>query len=353
VRQETSAKTDPSFKTNMLSKGEILYGLTEEPAGELYARARAVCEANYGPAVFFRGLVEFSNHCGRDCLYCGIRKSNAKSRRYRMTPEEIAETVKAGFEGGLRTFVLQCGEDPDYTTDRLRGVSERIRRITGDEAAITLGAGIRSRRDYALLKGSGIDRYLLRFETADPSLHERLRNGIPLKRRIRALADLKELGYEVGSGFMVGLPGETGETRAANILLSQDLDLDMAGVGPFIPHPQTPLGESRQESIELALRSTALVRLALPRANIPATTASGSIDPLGREKMLEAGANVLMPNITPPRYKKDYLLYPGKICVDEDGLQCLSCLGLRLSGIGKTVSLARGDAMPRRCAQCP
>ncbi len=280
---------------------------------ELSKKADSICRENYGNKVFLRGLIEFSNYCKMDCLYCGIRKSNTKVRRYRLTEEEILSTVKMGFNMGFRTFVLQSGEDEFFTTKVMAGIIDKIKNATAGETAITLSCGVRSKSDYKTFKEAGADRYLLRFETSDPILHSYLRNGIPLKSRLRALYALKELGYETGSGYMLGLPGETEKIRIENALLCAKLELDMVGIGPFIPHPDTPLANSKKMPLELTLRATALLRLLLPETNIPATTAAGSLRPDGRERMLAAGANVLMPNLTPSPYRRNYLLYPGKI----------------------------------------
>jgi biotin synthase len=329
---------DESFRDEIIRFYE-----SSSPEG-LYSRARELCVARHGRAVLLRGLVEYSNVCSRDCLYCGIRASNSKVRRYRLEPEEVLGVVESGYGAGLRSFVLQGGEDLAYAESRLPLVVESIRARCPD-AAVTLSAGILSRSAYARLREAGADRYLLRFETADPGLHKALRAGIALERRLEALSDIAELGYQVGSGFMVGLPGETEETRIANALLARELRLDMVGIGPFIPHPDTPLSGSPQSPIELTLRATALVRLLLPDAHMPATTAAGSLDPEGRERMILAGANVLMPNITPREAKRSYLLYPGKICLDEDGETCIGCLALRMRSVERELSFDRGDAL--------
>lgn len=318
------------------------------PLSEVVQRARQCTDRILGRKVYLRGLIEVTNHCIQNCLYCGIRRDNGNVERYRLSEDQILSIVEEGFQKGFRTFVLQGGEDPEYPPKRLAKLCERIRRKVGDEPAITLSFGILSPTAYRDLKQAGANRSLLRFETSDPVLHQYLRNGIPLSRRLQALEDIRAAGLELGSGFMVGLPGETEETRIQNILLAQALDLDMGGIGPFIPHPQTPLADAPQEPIELAVRSTALLRLALPGCNIPATTAAGSLHPEGREQMLEAGANVLMPNLTPPRFKRAYELYPGKICVDESGLACTSCLALRVQGLGLELSWERGDSLSMR-----
>jgi biotin synthase len=316
----------------------------EAPDEELYAAGRAACEAVHGKEVLLRGLIEYSNSCALDCHYCGIRASNAKVLRYRLSPGELVEAAKRAHAAGLRSFVLQGAEDPSYTTERLAGCVARIKEACPG-AAITLSCGVLPRAAYAALREAGADRYLLRFETSDPALHERIRNGLPLGRRLQALEDLRATGFQVGSGFMVGLPGETEETRLSNALLCRDLGLDMVGIGPFIPHPDTPLGASPQEPLRLTLRLTSLLRLLMPEAHLPATTAAGSLDPEGREQMIRAGANVLMPNMTPSPVRKDYLLYPGKICLDEAGEKCLGCLGLRMESVDRRLSFDRGDSL--------
>jgi biotin synthase len=314
---------------------------------ELATRARKLCEKVHGKKILLRALIEFSNECSLDCLYCGIRAGNAAVERYRLTEDELAAAAESAYAAGLRSFVLQSAEDGWYTTDRLAAAVERIGARCPD-AAITLSCGIKPRSQYRTLKSAGADRYLLRFETSDPELHARLRNGISLARRLRALEDLRAEGYQLGSGFMVGLPGETEETRIANALLCAELELDLVGIGPFIPHPATPLAGSKQESIELTLRMTSLLRLLMPEAHLPATTAAGSLDPEGREKMILAGANVLMPNMTPVPVRKNYLLYPGKICIDEAGERCLGCLALRMKSVDRELSFDRGDSLRLR-----
>lgn len=312
---------------------------------ELTARADAVCREVHGDNVYMRGLIEFSNFCAMDCLYCGIRDGNKKVKRYRLTEDQILKTIRESAKKGLKTFVLQSGEDPSFTADRICGVVERIREEIGEEIALTLSCGIMTKKEYRALKSAGVNRYLIRFETSDPELHQKLRGGVTLKRRLEAIRDLRDEGFETGSGYMVGLPGETEEIRINNALLCHELGLDMVGIGPFIPNPDTPLGHACKHGLELTLRAVALVRLLLPEANIPATTAAGSIDEKGREAVLNAGANVLMPNITPVEYKKDYLLYPGKICLDEDGLHCIGCLNGRVGTVGKKIIMGRGDAI--------
>ena len=321
---------------------ESAVNLYREDQNKLFLEARRICEKIYGNKVFLRGLIEISNVCTRDCLYCGIRKSNLKVLRYKLTKEEIIETVRKGYRYDLKTFVLQSGEF-SYTVKELCEIVESIKNITNSEAAITLSCGLMSKKQYKDLKDAGCNRYLMRFETSDEKLYSTFRKD-SLQRRIKGLMDLKELGFEVGSGFMVGLPGETEEIRINNALLCNELALDMVGIGPFIPHQDTPLADAIQEPIELTIRLTALLRILLPYSNIPATTAAGTLSIDGRERMLWAGANVLMPNITPNIYKKNYLLYPNKICIDESGFECIGCLNNRVKSIGKELSFERGDS---------
>jgi len=322
---------------------EVLEYYRKAPTADLMRRANAVCRQTYGGGVYLRGLIEFTNHCALDCQFCGIRRSNTGVHRYRLSVDQIIAVAEAGWNHGLKTFVLQGGEDPWFTADRMLEVIEGIQRVTDGQGALTLSVGIRPREVYARWKQAGAHRYLMRFETSDPQLYSRLKNGARLADRLDALANLRDLGYEVGSGYMVGLPGETEETRINNALLCHEKDFDMVGIGPFIPHPDTPLAGAPQHPVDLAVRAAALVRLLLPEANLPATTAAGSLDKQGREKMLAAGANVLMPNITPESVKKDYILYPGKICLDESGFECINCLDVRTHLVNKTLSWARGD----------
>ncbi|WP_319558901.1 [FeFe] hydrogenase H-cluster radical SAM maturase HydE [Marispirochaeta sp.] len=326
-----------------LSRWEDLF--REGNLKELSLGAMKVTREHFGNSVFLRGLLEYSNYCSCNCFYCGIRRDNGRVERYRLDDDMIYAAVDSGFIRGLRTFVLQGGEDPEFGTDRMCRVVREIKRRTGDAAAVTLSCGILSRESYAALKDAGADRYLLRFETADTELHSYLRDGVSLERRLKALEDLRSLGFQTGSGFMVGLPGEDDELILRNIRLARKLELDMIGIGPFIPHPATPLRDAPQVPLEKTLLATALLRLFCPRAHIPATTAAGSLEPDGREKMLSCGANVLMPNISPVEVKPHYLLYPGKICLDEDGLHCIGCLGGRVAAVGRKLSFDRADGL--------
>ncbi len=333
-----------NIRSQNLDRTEIIDLYKNGKFPELISLANKTYLENYGNKVWIRGLIEFSNFCNMNCTYCGIRMDNRKINRYRLEETEIINIVRQGMEAGFKTFVLQSGEDNFYTIKVLCRLIEKIRDIASGSIAITLSCGLKTKSQFKELKKAGCNRYLMRFETSDEALFSGLKNGLSLKDRLKGLYYLKELGFETGSGYMVGLPGETGETRINNALLCADLELDMIGIGPFIPHPYTPLYDSAVPCIDETVRSTALLRLLLPKSNIPATTAAGSIHPSGREKMLEAGANVLMPNITPAEHKKDYTLYPGKICIEESGLQCLECLEIRVRSINKTIDMGRGDS---------
>ncbi len=321
---------------------------------ELFARADAVRRARMGDAVPLRGIIEFSNRCASDCAYCGIRRSNRALRRYTMPPDEILDVARRMAGWGQMTVVLQSGETPSREGDRELG--ELIRRIKRETPlAVTLSVGNRPRDVYAYWRECGMDRYLLRFETADPELYRRLHEGGDLEERLECLRTLRALGVQVGSGFMIGLPGETHEALADNILLCRKLDLDMIGVGPFIPNPETPMADARNawaDDPEMFFVALAALRLACPDAHIPATTAYDAVFPgEGRDLALRRGANVFMPNSTPGKYRRDYQLYPNKPCVDEDAGQCSACVLLRLKAIGREPAAGPGHSLKTRGAR--
>jgi biotin synthase len=292
-------------------------------------------------AVHLRGIIEFSNHCVRNCLYCGLRRDNRALRRYRMTLREIVEAVRAGAEAGLRTVVLQSGEDPPGGAEDLARIITRLKEEM--DVAVTVSVGDRTREDYRVMREAGADRYLLKHESATPALFARLRPGTTLDERKERLFWLKELGYQVGSGNMVGLPGQTLDTLADDILLLRELDVEMAGIGPFIPNSDTPLAECAGGTVEMTLRVLALTRLVVPRAHLPATTALASIHPEGRQLALRSGANVVMPDITPVSYKKLYEIYPNKICVTEDGpAQCIPSISAVILRMGRSIAADHG-----------
>lgn len=327
-----------------LSPAEITDLFYHAATEELVAMANATCRRVHGRDVLLRGLIEYSNVCSCDCLYCGIRHGNRRVKRYRMEESAILAVVEEGYNRGFRSFVLQGGEDPEYTTERICRLVRMIKGRGREDAAVTLSCGMRRRNEYLAMAQAGADRYLLRFETADPRLHFSLRRRT-LADRLKALDGIRDAGLQAGSGYMLGLPGETPEIQLENILLCQSLQLDMIGIGPFIPHPDTPLGAAGQQPLEAVIRGLALLRLALPEAHLPATTAAGSLVADGREQMLAAGANVLMPNLTPMIFKQNYLLYPNKVCLLEKGVEDLAGLAGQLLSLDRKLSFARGDAL--------
>ena len=327
-----------------LDRSSIIELLTVTPADELYRRADEVRREAVGDDVHLRGLIEFSNICRNDCMYCGIRRGNRQVQRYRMTEEELVETAKRAADLGFQTIVLQSGEDLHFDQARMCRIIEQIKRL---DVALTLSVGERDYEDYKAFRDAGADRYLIRIETTDRDLYHRLNPGMSWERRHECLLMIRELGYELGSGIMVGLPGQTVESIADDLLYLKDICIDMAGIGPFIPHPETPLANESGGTLELALRTMAVMRLLMPDINIPATTAMESLHPQGRIMALQAGANVVMPNVTEGEYRRLYELYPGKICVNDTPAHCRSCIGLKIRSIGRTIGQGRGGHQKR------
>ncbi len=327
-----------------LDRSSIIELLTVTPADELYRRADEVRREAVGDDVHLRGLIEFSNICRNDCLYCGIRRGNRQVQRYRMTEEELVETAKRAAALGFQTIVLQSGEDLYFDQARMCRIIEQIKRL---DVALTLSVGERDYEDYKAFRDAGADRYLIRIETTDRDLYHRLNPGMSWEHRHECLLMIRELGYELGSGIMVGLPGQTVESIADDLLYLKDICIDMAGIGPFIPHPETPLANESGGTLEQALRTMAVMRLLMPDINIPATTAMESLHPQGRIMALQAGANVVMPNVTEGEYRRLYELYPGKICVNDTPAHCRSCIGLKIRSIGRTIGQGRGGHMKR------
>lgn len=299
----------------------------------------------YGNKVFTRGLIEFTNHCKNNCYYCGIRAGNHYAERYRLTEEEILECCRRGYELGYRTFVLQGGEDPYYTDERMIEIIRKIKKEF-PECALTLSIGEKSYESYQKFRNAGADRYLLREETADESLYRSLHpETMKLEARKQCLLDLKNLGYQVGAGFMVGAPGQTLEHIAEDLVFLQELQPQMVGIGPFIPHHDTIYANEKAGSVELTLYLLSIIRIMLPKVLLPATTALGTMDPRGREKGLAVGANVVMPNLSPVKTRKLYELYDNKICTGEEAAECRGCLGRRVESVGYRLVEERGDAV--------
>lgn len=315
----------------------------EEAAGALAERAVAVRKAIYGNAVFTRGLIEISNICKNDCIYCGIRRSNRKVERYRLDADTIVACARDGYEYGFRTIVLQGGEDGYYTDEVLSDIVRRIKEACPD-TAVTLSMGERSRESYENLFEAGANRYLLRHETATKAHYERLHpSAMSFDNRMRCLYDLREIGYQVGAGFMVGSPFQTSADLARDLVFTQEFKPDMCGIGPFIPHRDTPFRDHPAGTLELTLYLLSVIRLIHPPVLLPATTALGTIDPRGREKGMLAGANVVMPNLSPVAVRRNYELYDNKICMGEESALCRGCLARRMQTVGYEVVVDRGD----------
>ena len=297
----------------------------------------------YSNHVYVRGLIELSNFCKNDCYYCGIRKSNKFCERYRLTPDEIISCADEGYNLGFRTFVLQGGEDLYFTDEVLGGIIREIKSRHSD-CAVTLSMGERTRESYKFLREAGADRYLLRHETADETHYSRLHpENLSFKNRMECLKILRELNYQVGCGFMVGSPFQTSETLAKDLKFIETFKPDMCGIGPFIPHKDTPFKNFEAGELELTCYLLSIIRLIYPPVLLPATTALGTIDPLGREKGILSGANVVMPNLSPVSVRKKYMLYDNKICTGEESAQCKNCLNNRMQKIGYEIITSRGD----------
>lgn len=300
-------------------------------------------EQYYGRQVYLRGLIEFTNYCRNNCYYCGIRGENTKVQRYRLTKEEILSCCEEGYGLGFRTFVLQGGEDPYYTDERMEEIVRAVKAAYPD-CALTLSIGEKSYESYRRLRLAGADRYLLRHETANEEHYRRLHpQSMSLVARKRCLYDLKSLGYQVGAGFMVGSPGQTLETLAEDLEFLKELNPEMVGIGPFIPHHDTVFADEPAGSVELTLFLLSVIRILLPKVLLPATTALGTLDENGREKGLLAGANVVMPNLSPKGRRKQYELYDNKICTGEEAAEGIAVLSRRIEEIGWTAVSARGD----------
>ena len=337
---------DRLHKEHTLTRGEFITLIKErdeENASYLASLAREEAVKIYGNGVFPRGLVEFTNYCKNNCYYCGIQGSNQHANRYRLSKDEILSACENGYQLGYRSFVLQGGEDPHYSDDVMVPIVSEIRKRYQD-CAITLSLGERSKESYQKLYDAGADRYLLRHEAATPELYQKLHpESLSLENRIQCLWNLKEIGYAVGTGFMVGAPYQTVENLVDDLLFIQKLDPQMVGIGPFVPHHDTKFKDYPSGTVELTTYLTSILRLMNPHLLLPATTALGTIDPRGREKGILAGANVVMPNLSPVAVRKDYSLYDNKICTGEEAAECAGCLGRRLASIDYQLVFSRGD----------
>lgn len=336
---------DKCRETGDLSRDEIVYLLkldNDANIDRLLKTADQIRKACCGDAVQIRALIEFSNICARKCNYCGLRSSNNKVTRYRMEPDEIVDLALYLSGKDLKTIVLQSGEDSYYTGEVMADIVRRIK--SAADIAITLCVGERPYEDYKLWKEAGADRYLLRHETANRELYKKLHPDSDYDNRMRCIYWLRELGYQVGVGCMVGSPGQTIEHMADDIEFMKDFQPDMAGIGPFIPHPDTPFRDEPGGTLQMTLKMVALARIVTRNTLLPATTAVGSIEEMGQEMALEAGADVVMPNYTPLKYRENYEIYPNKRCITEDPEHCHSCMRLRIQAIGRTVSTTAGHS---------
>lgn len=331
------------YETKNLDNDELKQLIDCENPEYLFMRADERRRSVYGDKVYIRGLIEFTNHCRNNCFYCGIRAGNTSASRYRLTREDILSCCKAGYELGFRTFVLQGGEDAYYTDDIICSIISDIKSSYPD-CAVTLSIGEKSRQSYQAYFDAGADRYLLRHETADNSHYSRLHpECMSLENRKRCLYDLKEIGYQVGSGFMVGSPYQTADNLVSDLRFLQELSPDMIGIGPFLPHKDTPFADMQKGSLSHCLNLIAILRLMFPYALIPSTTALGTIHPTGREMGLKAGANVVMPNLSPVSVRKLYELYDNKICTGDEAAECRMCLERRVESAGYKIAVDKGD----------
>lgn len=305
----------------------------------LFQAADRVRSKYVGNEVHLRGLIEFSNYCKQNCFYCGLRRDNKNVKRYRLTEEQIIEFAKNASELGFKTVVLQSGEDPYFTIDKMKYIISEIKKF---DVAITLSIGEKTFEEYKAYKESGANRYLIRIETTDKNLYSKLDPNMDWENRLNCLEELRELDYEVGTGCLVGLPEQTLESLADDILFFKEINADMIGIGPFIPNENTPLKDAQGGSFELALKVMAITRLLMPDINIPATTAMETLNPKGRIIALQSGANVVMPNVTQGEYRKFYELYPGKICVNDSPDKCKGCITSKIENIGRKISNGYG-----------
>ncbi len=321
-----------------LSKNEIVE-LLKSDGGLLYKSADRTRKQYKDDFVHLRGLIEFSNICRCNCFYCGLRAENSLIDRYRLTENEILDCANIAIDAGYKTIVLQSGEDMFWDSNKICSL---IKKIKQKDVAITLSIGERSYEEYKKFKDIGADRFLLRIETTDKNLYKQLHPNMSFENRVQCLWNLKKLGYETGTGCLVGLPNQTIESLANDILFFKELDADMVGIGPLIPHPNTPLKDANKDNFDMALKVMATVRILMPDINIPATTAMESIRENGRIIALNSGANVVMPNFTESEYRKKYEIYPNKICINDSPKKCMNCIKLKIESIGRKISETKG-----------
>ena len=336
---------DQLYRDEFLNKEELkllLELLEEDSRNYLYDLATKKAKQTFQNKIYVRGLIEFTNFCKNDCYYCGIRCSNLKADRYRLTKDEILECSDIGYDLGFRTYVLQGGEDLSYTDEDIADIVQSLK-ARHPQVAITLSIGERSREAYEKFKAAGADRYLLRHETINPVHYSRLHpENLTLENRIRCLDDLKDIGFQVGVCMMVGSPYQTVDNLVEDLMFIKEFEPHMVGIGPFLSHKDTPFANMENGSFERTLDLIAIVRLLRPKTLIPATTALGTINPKGREAGILVGANVLMPNLSPTSVRKKYMLYDNKICTGDEAAECQKCLANRVSSIGYEIVVDPG-----------
>lgn len=320
---------------------KILLSATGDEAQSLYRLANSVRKQWVGDQVHLRGIIEFSNFCRQHCQYCGLRADNKALQRYRLTKEQILEAARHAVDNGYKTLVLQGGEDVQITNQDIADIVVEIKKM---DIAVTLSFGEHPYEVYKLWREAGADRYLLKHETADPALYEKIRPGKTLESRLQCQSWLKELGYQLGSGCMIGLPGQTIDTLAADLLLFKEMDIEMCGMGPFIPHPDTPLAHGEQGSVEMTLNMLAVARILMPQVLLPATTSLATIHPHGRELSLQVGANVIMPNVGPQDMREFYAIYPNKLCTHDHIGDHREMLVTQIESLGRTVAQDQGHS---------
>lgn len=334
--EETGELTEEEFVL-------LLKGRTRELEEYAAKKARTIADSIYGKDIYIRGLIEFTNYCKNDCYYCGIQRSNKNALRYRLTEEEILQCCAEGYQLGFRTFVLQGGEDPYYTDERVVELVKKIKKEYPD-CALTLSIGEKPYESYEKFYKAGADRYLLRHETADLEHYRKLHpEEMSQKNRMECLRNLKQIGFQTGCGFMVGSPFQTVESIAKDFVFIHQLKPDMVGIGPFIPHKDTRFAKEQEGTLEDTLFYLSLIRIMEKNVLLPATTALATIHPKGRELGILAGANVVMPNLSPKSVREKYALYDGKVCTGEEAAECRGCLERRVESVGYRIVVSRGD----------
>lgn len=344
MKQNLNALLEKAQTTSDLTPEELvqLLSLDQTQIPQLIAAADTVRQNTVGNQVHLRGIIEFSSHCKQQCCYCGLRADNNQIQRYRLSPEQILETAQSAVAVGYRSLVLQCGEDATISEKTIAEITREIKKM---DVAVVLSCGERNYETYQLWREAGADRYLIKQETSDPALYRCLRPGHTLQERLQCQHWLKDLGYQVGSGCMIGLPGQTTEILARDLQLMKEMKVDMSGMGPFIPHPQTPLKHNHTGSVWMTIKMLAVARLYMPWLLLPATTSLATMHPQGRELALRAGANVIMPNVSPEEFRSLYQIYPGKLNTRNSMADYRQEIVTLVENEGRTVATDYGHSM--------